>query len=846
MVNLEELFTKPRKSVASYGEVLPWFGMLTDRLVICHDGSLLAGFTFEGSDIEGVDDEDINRRIDLLQAAMRQLTDRVTLYSVQERRFETAYPSASFLNPVARLIDDAWARKCTEYPNARISHSVYLSYTFPTRSEALIEQLRNELETSPNAFRAIGAVLKQRLGERSAVAAVRGQLAEMADDFENILGAFSNIVVTSLGFERLAGAPLLGELYGLANLGSDKGPVRLPNRPVYLHTVIPADDVVRQGDVLEFKGPARTTYCAALSTTGMPPEAYSVHIDQLLGAPCEYVLVQSFRIIDRHFAQKAIQDAEQFYRTEVKSAAVRLFERLTGVQSEQINTGNLALAQDAQDALVEVTATDVAFGYYNMTILALGETPREVNRAVDVIASSLRAGGYAITRERQGLMSAFLGALPGNHGVLMRKYLASSANVADLCPIRTVSKGEPTHRLFSTVLKREVPAHVRFMTPAGVPYDFSTHAEDLGHAVVVGGSGSGKSTVMSLVLAMFQKYYPCQSFIFDKDNSMAVMSLLLGGQRIDMAAAGGADVRINPVLRMLRDGEDLALLRWLGVLFAAADSVLTGEDQEELTAAIQQLKSLPPARWRLGTLYSLLSGTNKRLALKLAPFVDRSDSEGSFAKGAFSEFFDNEDDAFSLSQIVCMETGRLLQSREVAAPFMDYAFYCIEKMLDGETPTFIYVEEAWYMLANPIFEDKINDWLRTFRKKRAFVVFATQSPEEFQRLKSWAAFVANVPTRIFLPSINDSVSALAPIYRQLFNLNDSQLSLLSSAVPKRDYLLIKPGMTRLVEASMPTIVVAINEATGRRELRDAAREMANEGRAGWQMEYLSEVLHVDL
>ncbi|MDO9099468.1 MAG: type IV secretion system protein VirB4, partial [Caldisericota bacterium] len=490
------------------------------------------------------------------------------------------------------------------------------------------------------------------------------------------------------------------------------------------------------------------------------------------------------------------------------------------------------------------TAGELSYGYFNMTILALGKAPRDVNRAADMLSSTLRAGGYAITRERQGLVSAFLGSLPGNSKAQLRKYLASSANVADLAPIRTISRGEPTHELFSKLLGREVPAHVRFMTPYGVPFDFNTHAQDLGNTVVIGGSGSGKSTVMSLFTAQFLKFYPCQSFTFDKDYSMALMTTLLGGVCIDMANPQASGVRINPVKRMLSDNEELALLRWLDVLLSSSEYVLSPEDKEELSAAIQGVKTLGPPNWRLSTLYTLLNGTNKRLAIKLAPYVDRSEVEGSYAKGAFSDFFDNDEDSFSLSSLVCMETGKLLQSKEIAAPFMDYAFYCIEKRLDGMTPTMIYIEEAWYMLANPTFEDKINDWLRTFRKKRAFVIFATQSLEELEQLKSWTAFVNNVPTRILLPSLNDSVAANAPILRKLLNLNDAQLDLLAGAVPKRDYLLLKSGMTRLVQASMPRVVIAINEGTGRPDIRKLAVEASKSGISGWEMKFLREVLHV--
>jgi len=846
VVNLGEIFAKPRTLASSMSDMLPWFGMLTPDIVLCKDGSLLAGFEYEGSDIEGVLDEDVNRRIDLLQNALRQLTDRITVYSVQRRRLVDDYPFADFVNPAAEMVDRAWGSQVLAVPNARLEHRLYLGYTFPNKTEAIIEQLRSELEQSDNPLRAILTVAKRRISESAGIAAVRGQLADMGEDFANLLHSFEKIVGPTLGFRRLAPEDMLGDLYGMANLASPPGPVRLPTTDIHLDSRLAADDIVRQNGLLEYRGPTGSVYCAALSTTGMPPMAYSVHLDQMMAAPCEYVLVQTFKFIDKFKAQAEIQAAESFYRTEVKSAGVRMFESLTGIESNKVNTGNLALADDAQRALVELTAEDLTFGYFNMTVLALGKSAKEAERAVDILASGLRANGYTVTREALGIIPAVMGALPGNQVAQLRKYLASTANIADLTPIRTISRGEPVHPLFSRLHQKRLGPHVRFVTPYGVPYDFNCHAEDLGHTVVIGGAGSGKSTFMGLFISQFQKYFPCNTYIFDKDHSMAVMSTLLGGAHIDMVNPAKNGARTNPVGRMLSDGDPRALLNWVSVLFAAGGHKLNPEETELVNSVIQQLMTLGPSHWSLGILYTSLVGADKNLAAQISPYVDRSHHEGSYARGAHSAYFDNDEDTLDLQSIVCMETGKLLQTPEVAAPFMDYAFYCIEKKLDGRTPTLIYVEEAWYMLSNPTFEEKINDWLRTFRKKRAFVVFATQSPDEFTKLKSWPAFVANVPTRIFLPSINDSISATGDIYRRLFSMNDAQLDLLANALPKRDYLLMKPGLTRLVQADMPQLLIAINEATTRPDLREAALAAAAAGEPEWQRTFIQEVLNVDI
>jgi type IV secretion system protein TrbE len=289
------------------------------------------------------------------------------------------------------------------------------------------------------------------------------------------------------------------------NLASAGGPVDPPelDQLAYLNSLLATDDVDRQHDLFRFRGPSKTVWVGALSTTGTPKSAHSSQVDNLMALDCEYVLCQCFRVLDRVPAEKDIQDAEMFYRSEVKSVVTRVAERLFDVVSDKVNTGNLTLADDAQEALVELTTGDVAYGYYNMTVLALGDTQRQAEAAVDLLSSTLRAGGYTVLRERQGLLSAILTTFAGSSNATLRWKLTSTANIADLAPIRTISTGESTHPLFSRILKREVPPLCRFVTPYGVTYDFNPHEGDLGHTAVVGGSGAGKTTLLTLLIAQF-------------------------------------------------------------------------------------------------------------------------------------------------------------------------------------------------------------------------------------------------------------------------------------------------------------------------------------------------------
>jgi type IV secretion/conjugal transfer VirB4 family ATPase len=845
MLSFDELFTKPRKYATSFAELLPWFGLISPGMVLCKDGSVLAGFTFEGDDVEGREDVEIDHRIDMLQTSLRTLNDRCTLWTIQERRFTNGYLHNDFSNPIARVIDQQWEQACGQRRNARLRQCMFLSYNFPNKSEAFFEALRAEMvENDGQVIKAFSGLVKRRLSEKGAIARVRGQLAEIAHEFEKVLIAFSGVVEKSMGFRRLEDEELLGELYARANLASAKGPVNPPMGLSYLNTLLATDTVERQHDVVKFKGLTKTTYVAALSTTGTPPQAHSHHMDQLMGLDCEYVLVQCFRFLDRLPAEKAIQDAEMFYRSEVKSVVTRVAERLFDMESDKVNTGNLHLAEDAQQALVELTAGDVAYGYYNMTLLALGDTPRQAEAAVDLLGSSLRANGYTVVRERHGLLSALLSSFPGNADSTLRWKLASTANIADLAPMRTISQGETNHPLFSRLLGYNVPPLCRFLTPYGITFDFNPHEGDLGHTIVIGGSGSGKTSLLTLLIAQFQKYTPSQTFIFDKDHSLMMATVLLGGKHIDMGRTGKSRA-MNPVRVMMENNDDARLRMWIEVLITADGNTVSGTESTTINSAIQGLRRSPPSGWKLSAIYALIAGQDHDLALKLSTYVDRSDEEiGAGLAGSHASYFDNFEDDFALTNIVGMECGGVLDDPKVASPFMDYAFYCIERSLDGSTPTLIYVEEAWYMLSNPAFVSKMEDWLRTFRKKRAFVVFATQSLDEISRLPNIGSIITNVPTQIFLPSVKSSVHEQAEMFRKLFGTTDAQMQLLAQAIPKRDYLLVRPSVTRLVNTQMPAALIAINEATIQEAKREQLAEYSHAGGPDWQLNFLREVLHV--
>lgn len=143
------------------------------------------------------------------------------------------------------------------------------------------------------------------------------------------------------------------------------------------------------------------------------------------------------------------------------------------------------------------------------------------------------------------------------------------------------------------------------------------------------------------------------------------------------------------------------------------------------------------------------------------------------------------------------------------------------------------------MLANEQFANGIDNWLRTLRKKNAFVIMATQSLQEIANSPIFASIIDNIPNRIFLP--NAHAMTHADMYRDLFQLNDEQINRIRNAIPKRNYYIVTPKMSRMVDVSLPKEIMAVVRSDTR-----AQKVFVKHWRSGeedWRNNYLKEILN---
>lgn len=822
MLNLAEK-KKKFDQVRSISEIMPWLIIFQDDYVLNKDGSVLACFEIDGVDVEGRTRVEIDSYASAAEAAFRELTDQITIWSSVKRRKKNEYlDGALFRDEFSKWVDDCWRYEIESGELYANKHYVNILYTPRGGADGLFDRVGYFAKRGLSMPKAIVAAIKTTLRKDNSFAFEASKIENEIASFDRTMDIFQS-GMESFGLRRIRGDELRGFLHDAANPATEGQQVRASKIATYLDTYIPDNQVRVHEDLIEFRHNDKK-WVAALSVKDWPDVTYPGMIDELLATPAEITISQVFRFVDDGKAEAFITKMEKHNLASVKSVFTHLKEGMTKEESNQVNTGRLQLAEDAQDALRELTAERKRFGYYNLTILCYGDSREQAQEAARQVDKTLRRNQFVSVRETLHLQSAWAGTLPGQWGELVRWHFVNIGNLADLAHFRTIHIGPESNAHLTEEMKSHHPSLTMLTTELATPFYYNFHCGDLGHAFVIGPSGNGKSIFCNFLISQFRKYPKSNVFIFDKDYSCYIPTLLQGGGFLDLLGEKEPEIRLNP-LRFLGDETHWPWIKsWLEILLSYRNRQLTSEDDAAIQKAISMAAAQPSSNWRLQTVSSFLP---QDLSAELKIWCQG---------GQYGRYFDNLEDEFSLGDFVAIEMGGLTQQPILAIAFLEYAFYSILLRLDG-TPTLIEIEECWFMLSFPHLADKIRDWLKTFRKKNAFVVMATQSLDDLQKSTIFSSIIDNVPTRIYLP--NPNVNANYDLYHTTFSLNEAQIERIRSGRPKRNYYITQPGISRMVDVSFPKEILAVMRSNT--SAIDTFIKHRSSGGVDWKSNYIKEM-----
>jgi len=390
-----------------------------------------------------------------------------------------------------------------------------------------------------------------------------------------------------------------------------------------------------------------------------------------------------------------------------------------------------------------------------------------------------------------------------------------------MIPLSAVWAGEARDHHF------KAPPLFLAKTEGSTPFRFSLHVGDVGHTLVVGPTGAGKSVLLALMAIQFRRYPNSQVFAFDFGCSVRAATIAMGGDWHDIGGVLSGEstefVELQPLAAIDDPSERGWAAEWITAILCRERIEVTPEAKDHLWSALTSLASAPIQERTLTGLCVLLQSNVLKRALQ--PYC---------LGGPYGRLIDAEFERLGEGSVQVFETDGLIGTA-VAPAILSYLFHRIEGRLDGR-PTLLIIDEGWLALDDREFAGQLREWLKTLRKKNASVVFATQSLADIDGSAIAPAIIESCPTRILLPNDRAIEPQIMAIYRR-FGLNDRQIEILARATPKRDYYCQSRRGNRLFELGLGEGALAFTAASSKADQALIEQVLAEGGRdnfvPGW-------------
>jgi len=495
---------------------------------------------------------------------------------------------------------------------------------------------------------------------------------------------------------------------------------------------------------------------------------------------------------------------------------------MTNEASALVDTDAANKAADADLALQELGADFAGQAYVTATITVWDDDPRIVDEKLRLVEKVVQGRDFTAMVETINAVDAWLGSLPGHVYANVRQPPISTLNLAHMIPLSAVWAGPERDEHFGS------PPLLFGKTEGSTPFRFSLHVGDVGHTLVVGPTGAGKSVLLALMALQFRRYENSQVFAFDFGGSIRAAALAMGGDWHDLGGdlTDGSEVSVSlqPLARIHDVPERAWAADWLIAILMREGVLITPEVKEHLWSALTSLASAPIEERTITGLCVLLQSNDLKQAL-------RSYCVG----GPYGRLLDAEKEHLGSASVQAFEIEGLVGTGSAPA-VLAYLFHRIGDRLDG-SPTLLIIDEGWLALDDEGFAGQLREWLKTLRKKNASVIFATQSLSDIDGSVIAPAIIESCPTRLLLPNERAIEPQITAIYRR-FGLNDRQIEILARATPKRDYYCQSRRGNRLFDLGLSEVGLALTAASSKTDQAAIARIFSEHGPDGFLAAWL--------
>jgi type IV secretion system protein TrbE len=757
-------------------------------------GGLGAALKIGGIDYESLDHQGRDYAVKRLEAAFGVLDDKTRLYQVLFKRNRPELAYQQYENPLVRATVEQriefLKQKSDRLYEIEIFWIVMIdgNYSKPGFLHAMAQFGKDPKET----FREIKSLLSGNSQRTFLYEQIKRDRAALSSKVESLIGQLNDLTkIELLGAEKAFRLKRRFVNFCPFKIQSTKlrGPGRL-------------DRQICDSELKANRGYLRVDdyYVRVLTLKELPSETRPLILRGLLDVPANFHVVTEWHAVDNARARKEINKRRRHYHNSKTSFLSNLQDRQnSGPRDELVDDSKEAAIQELGQALTALGMEGKSFGEFSLTVVIYDKDREKTDRAVTEVQKLVTEHDGLLYEERYNLLNAFFATIPGNRHFNLRRQWALNSNYADLSILFTVDGGER----WNAHLEREYLAVLE--SDHGTPYYLNLHSGEVAHTLVLGATGSGKSFALNFLLQSLQKYSPL-TFIFDLGGSYETLTRAFAGSYLNVGLKNPG-FTINPFsLEPTHENLNFLYLFTKVLIEGHGRQPLTTTEQRLLFTAVERVYTLPREIRTLSNFASIVGPLGERLHRWTQA-------------GQFGHLFDNAEDTLTFSRFQTFNFDGWNDYPDVLEPLLFYvlnrASSEIEKPENTATFKTFVIDEAWIFLKNQTIRDWITRAEKTWRKKNAAMVLATQSLVELAASEMLHIVNESCPTKIFLANPNMD----RKMYAEVFQLNDTEMTLAESLVPRRDLLLKQPRGTKKLRLEVDSLTYWIATNNSRDNLR---------------------------
>ncbi len=759
-----------RTRSAKLSDYLPWAALVGPGIVLNKDGAFQRTLAFRGPDLDSSTPAELMGASARLNNALRRFGSGWCLHVEARRAQAPGYPDSVWPDALSWLIDEE-RRAVFEAAGERYESRYFLTLTWlpPAERQGKLESFL--FEGADEAATAPAARVDYRL-----------HLERFERETDQLLALLETMAPEA---RWLSDEETLTYLHDCVSDRPHR--VAVPTTPFHLDALL-SDAPLVGGLAPKLGG----HHLRIISVRSFVTETEPGLLDGLNRLAISYRWVTRFLPLDREEARRELEKVRKRWFSKRKGLLTLLREALFREEALLVDNDAANQAVDCDLALQDLGAEAVSAGYATLTIVvaeATEEAADEVVRQIQQVADGL---GFVTQVEGVNAVEAWLGGLPGQAYADARRPLLLSPSFSHLLPLSAVWAGQVGNAHLNG------PPLMMTATDGATPFRLNLHVGDVGHTLIVGPTGAGKSVLLATLAAQWLRYPDAQLYLFDKGRSARATVLGLGGDFFDLGEADG--LGLQPLERVDQLEERAWALDWIAGVVGSAQVAVTPEIRAELWRALEILSDRPREDRTLSLYVALVQNASVRAALQRFTHA-----------GPHGRLLDLDQSLLGYGAVQAFEMDDLMGRPEAAGAVLSALFHVLERRFTGR-PTLLVLDEAWLFLKDAVFAGQIQGWLKTLRKLNVAVVFASQELADVEASEIASTIIEACLTRIFLPNDRAREPRSRAFYERL-GLNGRQIALIAGATPKRDYYLVSREGCRLFELGLGPAALAFVAAS---------------------------------